>query len=124
MTFARDTEDVRTLAASVLVFEAVVVLLMVPVAVQLGDVEPPIAVAVGVAGVIGCGLVAALLRFSWGYWLGSVLQALLVVSAVVIPAMAVLGTLFAALWVAALVIGHRGERIAQRRSSLEGGAPH
>lgn len=111
----------RVLAASVLLFEAIVVALAIPAALALGSAGPA---AVGWwfgAAAVGCLLAAGLLRRRAGYVLGSVLQVAVVASGVLLPAMYLLGGLFAALWVLALVIGRRGERIRAERSASPGG---
>lgn len=106
----------RMLAASVLVFEAIVVGLAVPAALALGSADPA-TVGWWLGGTaVGCLVAAGLLRRRVGYVLGSLLQVVVVASGVLVPAMYVLGSLFAALWVGALVLGRRGERIRAERS--------
>lgn len=105
----------RTLAAAVLAFEAVVIVLVVPVAITLGGVDATTAIVVGVVAFVGCIVTAALLRHRWAYVLGSLVQVFLIACGVVIPAMFVLGGLFAALWVAALLVGRRGEELRAQR---------
>ncbi|RNL87341.1 DUF4233 domain-containing protein [Halostreptopolyspora alba] len=97
----------RTLCAVVLAFEAIVIGLAVPVAIQLGG-HPP-----ATAGVVWGGLAAAALllaavqRFRWAHYAGWVLQALFLTSGFLVPGLAVLGVVFAGLWVAATVVGRR-----------------
>jgi hypothetical protein len=50
-----------------------------------------------------------------GWYLGSLIQVALISYGVVIPLMYFMGTLFAGLWIAAFVIGRKGEAI---RASL------
>ncbi len=112
----------RVLAASVLVFEAIVVALAIPAALALGSADPS---AVGWwfgGAAVGCLLAAGLLRRPAGYLLGSLLQVVVVASGVLLPAMYLLGGVFAALWVAALVLGRRGERIRAERAGGAGDA--
>lgn len=97
----------RTLGASVLAFEAVVIALAIPVAVTTQDVS---GTAAGVAGgglALACLIVAALLRYRWAYAVGWVVQVLAVVSGFVVPAMFFLGAVFAVLWAVALRLGSR-----------------
>ncbi|RCV50446.1 DUF4233 domain-containing protein [Marinitenerispora sediminis] len=109
----------RTMCAVVLAFEAVVIALAVPVAIQLGGYSP--AVAGGVWGGLAAAalVLAALQRFAWGHYAGWVLQAAFVVSGVLVPGLFVLGIVFAALWVAGVWLGRRTDAI---RAAREAGA--
>ncbi len=102
----------RTLAATVLIFEALVVLFAALVAKDLSGLST--GQALGGGGVLALLLVltTGLLRSRVGYVVGSVLQFVLVATALVVPTMLVVGVVFAGLWVAALVVGRR---IAQAR---------
>lgn len=105
----------RAIAASILVFEAIIVLLAIPVAITLGDVDP---VWAGVGGgllAVACLVTAGLLRHAWGYTVGWVLQGLLIASGLVVTAMFILGTLFAVLWFVGLRVGRRGEELHAER---------
>ena len=100
----------RILCASVLIAEAFVIVFGSLAALALAQAPRAAVVAVGLAGAVGCLIVAGLLRYRWAYAVGSLLQVGLVSSGVVVPAMFVLGGLFAALWVSAFVLAHRAER--------------
>jgi hypothetical protein len=54
-------------------------------------------------------LTPGLLKKKAGWILGSLLQILIVAYAFVVPSMAFIGLLFAGLWVAAIVVGRKGE---------------
>jgi len=110
----------RTLAAAVLAFEAVVIVLLVPVAITLGGVDATVAVALGALAFVACVAVAGMLRHRWAYALGWALQVVLVACGFVVPAMFFLGTLFAVLWGAALVVGRRGEELRAQRYAAAG----
>jgi hypothetical protein len=101
---------VKTLCASVLVFEAIVLLLVVPVAVQLGDVDGAAAWLLAVPGVLAI-VAAGLQRTRVGLALGSVVQVLAIGLGFVVAEMFFLGALFAGLWVLAIVLGRRADRI-------------
>jgi hypothetical protein len=103
----------RMLAASVLACEALVVVFAVLVAKDLADVPTGTIVAVGTGAALACLLLAGLLRHRWAYAAGSVLQALLVLSGLVVPAMFLVGGVFAGLWVLALYLAHRVHRLEQ-----------
>lgn len=97
----------RTLAASVLAFEAVVIALAIPVAITTQDVDAGFAGAGGGALAVACLLVAGLLRHRWAYAAGWALQVLAIASGLVVPVMFFLGAVFALLWAAALRLGSR-----------------
>jgi len=98
---------VRPLAATVLVFEALVVLFGSLVASRLSDLSVGVVLAGGAALALAFLVVAGLLRFRWAYWLGSALQLVLIATGFVVPAMFFMGAVFAALWVTTLRIGAR-----------------
>ena len=100
----------RRLCATVLVFEAIVVGLAIPVAITI-EHEPHLA-----AGVAGGVLVAVAVLLAavvgrpgqrWALVVGSLLQAAVIATGVVVPAMFVLGVVFAALWAVAIWLGLR-----------------
>jgi hypothetical protein len=99
---------VSRIAAMVLGIEAVVIALAIPVAVTMSEVDTSIAVAVGLALSAACVLVAAFLRRGRiAYYLGSVLQLAAVLLGIVVPAMFVLGAIFATLWFVAADVARR-----------------
>ncbi len=97
----------RRLAASVLVFEGLVVVFAIPVAVVVQNAEPVPVVAGAAALIVGSFVIAGLLRYRWAYVAGTLLQVLLIASGVVVSVMYFLGAVFAALWIAALWLGSR-----------------
>jgi Protein of unknown function (DUF4233) len=105
----------KRLCATVLVMEAIVIALAIPVAIRIGH-EPPH--AAGLAG--GCLAVAAVLLAGLVSRLpsrgvlaaGSVLQVLVIAAGVVVPVMYALGAIFAGFWVLAIVMGRRAESSA------------
>ena len=56
-------------------------------------------------------LTPGLLKKRTGWILGSILQFLVIGYAVVVPSMAIVGVIFGGLWIAAMVVGRRGEAI-------------
>lgn len=54
-------------------------------------------------------LTPGLLKKRAGWILGSILQFLMIGYAVVVPAMAIVGPIFGGLWIAAIVVGRKGE---------------
>ena len=105
-------KGIRQLCGTVLIMEAIVIGLAIPVAIVLEHANR------GLAGGIGGGLaVCALLiggvvgrpRMGWALWAGTVLQVLVIAAGVVVPAMYVLGVIFAALWVTGIWLVRRHE---------------
>ena len=102
----------RRLCATVLVMEAIVIGLAIPVAISIGHSSPRTAglaggalavAAVLLAGVVGRpGRGAALVA-------GCVLQALVIAAGVLVPVMYALGAIFAGFWVLAIWMGRRVE---------------
>ena len=105
----------RVIAASVLTFEAIIVVLAIPVAITLGDVDPVIAGVVGGALAVTCIVVAGMLRRPWGYTAGWIVQVLILLSGFVVHAMFFVGGLFVALWWIGLRVGQRGEELHAER---------
>lgn len=104
----------KRLCATVLIMEAIVIGLSVPVAIQIGHLAPGSA---GTAGGVAAGaavLFAILARPQLRATLvgGSLLQVFVIASGVVVPAMYVLGAIFSALWATGIWVGHRIERPA------------
>ena len=101
----------KSLLAAVLVFEAVVVGLAIPVAVLADGRGAAAAWALAVLAlllVLGAGVV----RRPGGVAVGWVLQVLVCLSGLLVPAMGVLGLIFLGVWVVALVYGAKGDRLA------------
>jgi cytochrome bd-type quinol oxidase subunit 1 len=101
---------VRQLCGMVLIMEAIVIGLAIPVAIVLEHANH------GLAGGIGGGLAVLAVviggvvgrpRMGWAVYAGTVLQVLVIAAGVVVPAMYVLGVIFAALWVTGLWLARR-----------------
>src|SRR5471030_1261636 len=89
----------RRLTSSVLAMEVVVFWLAIIVAIVQDNVSVAAALAAGGALAVGCIVIAAMIRRPWAYLAGGVLQALAIACGFVVPAMFVIGALFAVLWV-------------------------
>jgi len=100
----------RAMAATVLVFEAMLVFFASLVAKDLSGLSTGEAVGGGVALALLLLLASGLLGRPGGYWVGSALQVLVVGTGLVLPAMIGVGLLFTGLWVAAVVLGTRIDR--------------
>ena len=100
----------RRLCATVLIFEAIVIGLAIPVAITI-EHEPhtTAGVAGGVLAAVAVLLAAVVGRPGqrWALVVGSLLQAAVIATGVVVRAMFVLGVVFAALWAVAIWLGLR-----------------
>ena len=100
----------RRLCATVLVFEVVVIWLAIPVAITIEHARPGPAGVVGGALALAALVIAALVgRPGQGWTLvgGTVLQAAVIATGVVVPVMYALGVIFGALWLTAIWLGRR-----------------
>ena len=105
----------KRLLATVLIMEAIVIGLAIPVAIQISHLRPGAAGWVGGAAAVAAVVFAVMARPVLPAALvgGSLLQVFVIVAGVVVPAMYVLGAIFAALWVIGIWLGVRIERPAQ-----------
>ena len=100
----------RRLLSSVLVFEAIILILAVPVAVTIQHLNH--GVAFGVGG--GLALVAIVLagligRGRWALIAGTVLQFLIILAGIEVPALYVLGVVFLVLWFGGIRLANKVE---------------
>ena len=110
MDIPLEGKGLRQLCGTVLIFEAIVIGLAIPVAIVLEHANH------GLAGGIGGGLaVCAILiggvvgrpRMAWALLAGTILQVLIIAAGVVVPAMYALGAIFAALWFTGIWLARR-----------------
>ena len=97
----------RVLGSAVLVMEFFVMCFAMLIA---KDHETSTIVAGAVIAILLL-LTPGLLKKRTGWILGSILQCLVIGYAVVVPSMAIVGLIFGGLWIAAIVVGRRGEAI-------------
>jgi hypothetical protein len=101
----------RRLLSSVLVFEAILLVLAIPVAVTIEHLDH--AVAFGVGG--GLAVVAVLLagvigRGRWALTVGTVLQFVIIAAGIEVPALYVLGIVFCVLWFGGIYLADKLEQ--------------
>jgi Protein of unknown function (DUF4233) len=106
----------RVMCGAVLGFESVILLLTIPVLVTVADVDTAWALAVGLGLAVLAVVGSATLRHPYGYWLGHLVQVGAVGLGFLTPVMFLLGAIFAALWVLALVLGRRVEEAKAARA--------
>jgi hypothetical protein len=100
----------RRLCATVLIMEAIVIGLAIPVAITIEHVPQRSAgIAGGVLAVAAVLLAGVVGRPGQGWALaaGSALQVAVIAAGTLVPAMYALGGLFAVLWATAIWLGHR-----------------
>ncbi|TFB46566.1 DUF4233 domain-containing protein [Cryobacterium tagatosivorans] len=97
----------RTLATIVLGFEIFVVALAALVMFGLDQLPPAVALGGGAALCLAMVALIWLLRFDWAYALGWALQAGLVATGFLNPAMFFVGAMFAAMWTYCMITGTR-----------------
>ena len=98
----------RILGSAVLVMEFFVMCFAMLLA---KDNHEPSTIIAGTIIAIAMLLTPGLLKKRTGWVLGSGLQFLMIGYMVVVPSMAVVGLIFGGLWIAAIVVGRRGEAI-------------
>lgn len=119
---AAQVKNMRAVHSAVLVFEAIVVGLAIPVAITLNGVPGAQAGIVGGLVAVSCLVAAGLLRRRIGYLLGSFLQVVTFALGFAVPMMFALGVAFGALWFWCLVLDRRLRKRAAARGP-EVGAP-
>jgi hypothetical protein len=103
-------KSIRRLCGTVLIFEAIVIGLAIPVAIVLEDANHGLAGGVGGALAVCAVLIGGVVgrpRMGWALVAGTVLQLLIIAAGVVVPAMYILGVIFAALWVTGIWLARR-----------------
>jgi Protein of unknown function (DUF4233) len=103
---------IRRLCGTVLAMEAVILGLAILPAIRLEHANGPLAGGVG-GGLAVCALLLSGMvgrpRTGWAVKAGTVLQLLFIAAGVVLPAMYVLGVIFAALWFTGIWLARRWE---------------
>lgn len=82
-----------------------------------GDTRSSTWLWVGTGLALACFAGAGLMRRPWGVTFGWVLQGLTLASAVVVPAMLLVGLIFLALWVLCMVQGDHVDRLQAQREA-------
>jgi len=96
----------RVLGSAVLVMEFLIMCFAMLIA---KDIHEPSTIIAGSVIAILLLLTPGLLKKRTGWILGSILQFLVIGYAVVVPSMAIVGLIFGGLWIAAIVVGRKGE---------------
>jgi hypothetical protein len=110
MDIPLEGKGLRQLCGTVLVFEAIVIGLAIPVAIVLEHANHGVAGGIGGALAVCAVLIGGVVgrpRMGWALLAGTVLQVLVIASGVVVPAMYALGAIFAALWITGIWLARR-----------------
>jgi hypothetical protein len=113
---------VKRLCGTVLIMEAVVVLLAIVPAIRLEHVHGGTAGAVGGAIAVVAILLSGVVgrpRMGWALYVGSVFQLAVIASGVFVPAMYILGVIFALLWFTGIWLARK---VAREQLAREGAA--
>jgi hypothetical protein len=101
---------IKRLCGTVLIMEAIILGLAILPAIVLEHANRPLAGGIG-GGLAFCALLLSGMvgrpRMGWALKAGTVLQVLVIAAGVVVPAMYVLGVIFAALWVIGIWLARR-----------------
>jgi hypothetical protein len=102
---------VKRLCATVLIMEAIVIGLAIPVAVQIDHLAPHSAGLTGGIAAVAAVIFAALARRALPATLvgGSLVQGFAIASGSIVPVMYFLGGIFAVLWAIGIWLGYRVE---------------
>lgn len=114
---------VESVAAIVLGFESIIVFLGGLVVFGLHALAPVPALAGGVGIALAMMIDTAFVRHRAGIALGWALQAVVIASGLLVPAMAIVGVLFTALWAYAIIAASRLERRVAPDPTAAGAAP-
>jgi len=98
------------MCAAVLFLESLTLALSTPVMIAVADVEPELALPVGLGLAVLCLLTSGLLRKEWAYSLGWTIQGAAVALGFLVTTMFFLGGIFALLWASADLLGRKIER--------------
>ena len=101
----RNRSSKQTLASIVLAFESFVAFFATLAAFGLKVADAELVWAIGLTISLLMILTPAVLRFNWGYWIGSLWQVLLIASGVLLWGMFLIGVMLAGLWIWALIAG-------------------
>ena len=99
----------RRLCATVLICEALIIALAIPVAISVGHADGRTAGMIGGIAALTAVVLSGMLRYWWAYVAGSILQFLVILGGFAVSALFFLGVLFGALWITAIWLGRTVE---------------
>jgi hypothetical protein len=99
----------RTMCATILALQCIVLGLSTPVLITVENVSKGVALSLGLGLAVAALVIAGLLRYEWGYYLGFALQVATLGLGIIVPVMIVLGVIFGSLWTTAYFLGKKIE---------------
>ncbi|MGD9957421.1 MAG: DUF4233 domain-containing protein [Candidatus Nanopelagicales bacterium] len=108
----------KVVLPAILLLEAIVVALAIPVALAVDDRGATSAIVLGVLAIL-LALGSGAVRRRRGVAIGWVLQVLVLLTGFVVPAMAVLGLVFLGVWVLGVIYGAKGDALAAKNRATE-----
>lgn len=106
----------KRLCGTVLIMEAVIMLLAIVPAIKLEHVSGSTAgILAGVIAVVAIVLSGMIGRGRWALYAGSVFQLLVIAAGVIVPMMYILGVVFALLWFTGIWLASKVEREQRER---------
>jgi hypothetical protein len=104
MTAPDPMKGLRGVYAATLILEAIVVALSLLVLSKFGEGATPFGVTVIVALAVAMVVAAGVQRRPWGLWFALGLQAVMILCGLLVPALGVMGVVFALVWAAILLL--------------------
>ena len=101
----------RTICAVVLVFEAIVIGLAIPVAIDPGGVDPATAGGLWGGMTVAALVLAGLQKYTWAHYAGWALQAAFLLSSFLVMPMLLASIVFGSLWVTGVIMGRRVDEV-------------
>jgi Protein of unknown function (DUF4233) len=101
--------------AAILLLEAIVIGLSIPAMIVVGGVPKAVAITVGLAVALVAATASGMQTRRGGRLVGALVQVAAVAMSLLEPLMAILGTIFAVCWVAALLLEDRMKRIRREK---------
>ena len=104
MTAPDPMKGLRGVYAATLTLEAIVVALALLVLPKFGEGATPFGVTVITALAVAMVVAAGLQRRAWGLWVALGLQAVMILCGLLVPALGVMGVVFALVWAGILLL--------------------
>ncbi len=101
----------RTLCAVVLVFEAIVIGLAIPIAINLEGADPALAGGVWGGMALAALVLSGLQKYSWAHYAAWVLQAAFLFSSFLVTGAPLVAIVFVSLWVTGVISGRKVDDI-------------
>ena len=105
----------RVVCAVVLAFEAIVLGLAIPVAINTEGIDPGLAGGVWGGMAVAVLVLSALQKYTWAHYAAWALQAGFLFSAFQVSGMLLIAVVFVSLWVTGVIVGRRTDALKAAR---------